>query len=61
MGGNSGGPVMNPIDFYFFNGKNNSFDIKQSAANLVIGIVSFGWEARGITVVYPCDYVLELL
>ncbi|WP_395048187.1 serine protease [Flavobacterium sp.] len=62
VGGNSGGPIISPKDFYYkVNEKHELQSVNYKVANLIIGIVSFGWPGTGLTVIYPCDYILELL
>jgi S1-C subfamily serine protease len=62
IGGNSGGPIICPKDFnYKVDEKDQLKSVKYKVANLIIGIVSFGWPSTGLTVIYPCDYILELI
>lgn len=62
IGGNSGGPIISPKDFYYtVNEKHELQSVNYKVANLIIGIVSSGWPGTGLTVIYPCDYILELL
>ncbi|WP_353722344.1 hypothetical protein [Dyadobacter sp. 676] len=61
IGGNSGGPIICPKDFYQSVDKNEQLVINYRVANLIIGIVSFGWPNTGLTVIYPCDFILELI
>lgn len=62
IGGNSGGPIICPRDFYYkIDDKHELQSVNYKIANLIIGIVSFGWPDTGLTVIYPCDYILELI
>jgi S1-C subfamily serine protease len=62
IGGNSGGPIICPKDFYYkVDEKDQLKSVNYKVANLIIGIVSFGWLGTGLTVIYPCDYILELI
>lgn len=62
IGGNSGGPIVAPREFRFLVNKDRVFDsMIYSEQNPVLGIVSFGWENTGLTVIYPCDYILDLI
>jgi hypothetical protein len=62
IGGNSGGPIICPKDFYYkVDDRHQLQSVNYKVANLIIGIVSFGWPGTGLTVIYPCDYILELI
>ncbi|GAE65409.1 trypsin-like peptidase domain-containing protein [Chryseobacterium indologenes] len=62
IGGNSGGPIICPKDFYYKVSESHELQsVNYKVSNLIIGIVSFGWPNTGLTVIYPCDYILELI
>lgn len=61
IGGNSGGPIISPRDFYYKVNNNQLQSLMYKSENNIIGIVSFGWEGTGLTVIYPCDYILDLI
>lgn len=62
IGGNSGGPIISPKDFYYKVNSNHQLEsLMFKSDNYIIGIVSFGWPGTGLTVIYPCDYILELI
>jgi hypothetical protein len=60
IGGNSGGPVVNPQEpkFRVYNGK---LEYTNNMPNYIIGIVSMGFENTGLSVIYSCDHILEII
>ena len=62
IGGNSGGPIIAPKDFtYTINDKLEFSGMTYPVGNSILGVVSFVWTGVGLTVIYPCDYILELI
>lgn len=62
IGNNSGGPIIAPKDFqYNINDKLEFDSMTYPGGNSILGIVSFGWPGTGLTVIFPSDYILELI
>lgn len=61
IGGNSGGPIVNlrtsPVKII----KGQLSYLNQEIPNLVFGIVSSTLSNTGISTIYACDYILELI
>jgi hypothetical protein len=59
--GKSGGPVVNPKEVKFKVVNGQMVYTKEPIPNLIIGIVSQGWENTGLTVVYSADNILDII
>lgn len=61
IGGNSGGPIVHPKERKF-KVENKQIQYTQGEIpNLIFGIVSFGLGNTGISVIYSCDHIIEVL
>lgn len=61
IGGNSGGPVVHAKERKFRVNDGVLQYTQEEIPNLIFGIVSYGIGNTGVSVVYSCDHILELL
>lgn len=61
IGGNSGGPVVSPKEAKFRVKDGRFQHTKGEVDNLILGIVSMGLPGTGISVIYSCDHIFDVL
>ena len=61
IGGNSGSPIVNPNETKYRISNGQIQFTQNPIPNLIIGIVSSGMNGTGISIIFPSDYILELV
>lgn len=61
IGGNSGGPIVHPKERKYKVENGQLAYTQGEIPNLIFGIVSFGLANTGISVIYSCDHIIEVL